>query len=258
MTDSLYRLGKLPKRDDERTLRLAAYLTPATPTPPAAVDYAAAVRDWGMLGNDRVGDCALAGEAHADMLWVANAERRQLRITTNQVLHAYSELTGYDPADDGPGGNPTDRGTVLLDALKDWRRRGIDRQTIKAFVEVDPLSVEHVRLAIDLFGCLYVGVELPDAVLPRSPGELPPWTVVPDGSHSHAPNPRNGHCVVYAGYDAAGLTVVTWGTTVTASWDFHTAYCDEAYAMLSPAWLRHDPPGIDVVTLTADLELVAR
>jgi hypothetical protein len=52
--------------------------------------------------------------------------------------------------------------------------------------------------------------------------------------------------------------VVTWGTTVKASWGFHTAYCDELYAMLSPAWLRHDPPGIDVATLTADLALVAR
>ncbi len=116
---------------------LAKYLTPAAPTPPAAVDYAAAVKAWGMLGNDTVGDCALAGQAHADMLWAANAEHRQLAITTAMVLGAYSDVTGYDPHDDGPGGNPTDRGTALLDALKYWRTRGIDRQTIKAFVEVD-------------------------------------------------------------------------------------------------------------------------
>jgi hypothetical protein len=64
--------------------------------------------------------------------------------------------------------------------------------------------------------------------------------------------------VIYAAYDDEGLTVVTWGTTVRASWEFHAAYCDELYAMLSPAWLRHDPPGIDVATLTGDLELVAR
>ena len=210
-----------------------------------------------MLGNDTVGDCALAGQAHADMLWAANAEHVQLPITTAMVLRAYSALTGYDPAADGPGGNPTDRGTVLLDALKYWRKRGIDRQTIKAFVEVDARSIDHAKLAIDLFGCLYVGVELPDAVLPEGPGVLPAWTVTPDGSPRRAPNPHNGHCVVYAGYDAAGPTVVTWGTTVKASWAFHEAYCDELYAMLSPAWLRHDPPGIDVATLTADLDLVA-
>jgi hypothetical protein len=258
MSDSVYKLGKLPKADDPRTLMLATYLTSAAPVPPAAVDYAAAVDDWGMLGNDTVGDCALAGQAHADMLWVANAEHRRLPITTPMVLRAYSTVTGYDPRDDGPGGNPTDRGTSLLDALKFWRKSGIDRQTIKVFVEVDPSSADNVRLAIDLFGCLYVGVELPDAVLPHAAGSLPPWTVTPDGSPQTKPQPSNGHCVIYAAYDAEGLTVVTWGTTVKASWAFHAAYCDELYAMLSPAWLRHDPPGIDVATLTGDLELVAR
>ena len=258
MPDPVYKLGKLPKAVDDRNLLLASYLTPAAPTPPPAVDYASAVTDWGMLGNDRVGDCALAGQAHADMLWTANAEHRALAITTAQVLRAYSAITGYDPHDDGPGGNPTDRGTVLLDALKYWRTQGIDRQTISAFVEVDTTSVADAKLAIDLFGCLYVGVELPAAVLPEAPGELPPWTVVPDGSRRHAPDPHNGHCVIYAAYDESGPTVVTWGTTVKASWGFHAAYCDELYAMLSPAWPRHDPPGIDVATLTADLALVAR
>ena len=258
MPDSLYKLGKLPKQDDDRNLMLAKYLTAAAPTPPAAVDYASAVKAWGMLGNDTVGDCALAGQAHADMLWAANAEHRQLAITTSMVLGAYSAVTGYDPHDDGPGGNPTDRGTALLDALKYWRTLGIDRQTIKAFVEVDSGSVENAKLAIDLFGCLYVGVALPAAVLPEAPGDLPAWTVTPDGTPRRRPNPHNGHCVIYAAYDAAGPTVVTWGTTVKASWGFHTAYCDELYALLSPVWLRHDPPGIDVATLTADLELVAR
>jgi hypothetical protein len=157
MPDPTYKLGKLPRRDDDRTLRLATYLTPAAPTPPPVVDYAAAVNAWGMLGNDTVGDCALAGQAHADMLWAANAEHRMLAITTTQVLRAYSAITGYDPHADGPGGNPTDRGTVLLDALKYWRTRGIDRQTISAFVEVDTSSVADAKLAIDLFGCLYVG-----------------------------------------------------------------------------------------------------
>ena len=258
MPETPYKLGKLPKADDARNLMLAAYLTPAAPTPPPDVDYAAAVTSWGMLGNDTVGDCALAGQAHADMLWTANADHRQLAVTTAMVLRAYSEVTGYDPRDDGPGGNPTDRGTVLLDALKFWRKRGIDRQTIKAFVEVDTKSVENAKLAIDLFGCLYVGVALPDSVLPSSPTDLPAWTVTPDGKPENEPNEHNGHCVVYAAYDADGPTVVTWGATVKASWAFHTSYCDELYAMLSPVWLRHDPPGIDVATLTSDLELVAR
>ena len=50
--------------------------------------------------------------------------------------------------------------------------------------------------------------------------------MTPDGSRRRAPNPRNGHCVVYAGYDGDGPTVVTWGTTVKASWEFHEAYSE--------------------------------
>jgi hypothetical protein len=53
-----------------------------------------------------------------------------------------------------------------------------------------------------------------DAVLPHAAGTLPPWTVTPDGSSPTTPQPPNGDCGISAAYDAQGLTVVTWGTTV--------------------------------------------
>ena len=144
----IFKTGKLPKVTDERTLQLARYLpaAPALPAPPPSVDYSAAVTAWGMMGNDRVGDCALAGMGHADLLWAANAERRRLRITTAMVIAAYSKVTGYVPGDAS-----TDRGTALLDALRFWHKQGIDRQTVRAFVEVDPRDTENVRRTIDWF-----------------------------------------------------------------------------------------------------------
>ena len=117
-------------------------------------------------------------------------------------------MTGYVPGDES-----TDRGTALLDALRFWRKQGIDRQTVRAFVEVDPRDIENVKRTIDWFGCAYLGVELPDAVLPTSP-TLPPWTCSPDGSQAKRPNPHNGHCVIYCGDNATGPVAVTWGTTV--------------------------------------------
>ena len=205
--DFVFKLGKQPKRTDSRTLQLARYLTSAAPAPPAAANWGAKVASWGMLGNDTVGDCAWAGQAHADMLWTSNTASAPIAITTAQVLAAYSKVTGYNPADNGPNGNPTDKGTNLLDALKFWRTTGIDGQTITAFVEVDPQNEANVKLAIDLFGCLYVGVELPDSVLPNGATNIPPWTVSPDGSQQNAPDPNNGHCVLYSAYDENGLTV---------------------------------------------------
>jgi hypothetical protein len=256
----IYRLGKLPKVTDERTLQLAAYLPAAAtlPAPPAAVDYSAAVSAWGMMGNDRVGDCALAGMGHADLLWAANAERRRLRITTAMVIAAYAKVTGYVPGEES-----TDRGTSLLAALRFWGKQGIAAQTIRAFVEVDPRDTENVRRTIDWFGCAYVGVELPNAVLPTSPTSLPSWTCSPDGSPAHQPNPHNGHCVIYCGYNATGPVAVTWGTTVQCSWAFHDAYCDELYALLAPSWLKTGwlaqiNPLFDAATLTADLQAIAR
>ena len=224
------------------------------------MDYGTAVADWGMLGNDTVGDCAWAGQAHADMVWVANAEHTQLVIPTADVLAAYSKVTGYDPSAALPDGeNPTDRGTALLDALKYWRGTGIDGHTITFFVEVDPKNVDHVKLAIDLFGCLYVGVQLPKAVEPTSPDNVPDWTVTPNGSPENEPDPNAGHCIIYDAYDANGPNVITWGRRVRASWGFHQAYCDELYAMLAPDWFDKsgvDPQGIDLKTLTHDLQLV--
>ncbi len=136
------------------------------PVPPPAVDYGAAVSAWGMMGNDLVGDCALAGMGHADLLWAANAEHRRLRITTAMVIAAYAKVTGYVPGDQS-----TDRGTTsLLDALRFWDKQGIDRTRRSALSSRWTRAiVDNVQRTIDWFGCAYLGVELPDAVLPTSP-----------------------------------------------------------------------------------------
>jgi hypothetical protein len=204
-----YKLGKLPKKVDSRSLSLAQFMTAAMPVPPPAIDYGSAVQDWGMLGNDTAGDSPWAAQAHAHMLWAANYYA-QVAITTNEVIQAYKIVTGYDPSDVQPDGtNPTDKGTALLDALKYWRTTGIDQHTITAFLEVDPQKTDQVKQALNLFGTLYVGVQLPNSVLPKPSGPIPAWTVTPDGTPDNEPNPNNGHCVIYVAYDANGLTAVT-------------------------------------------------
>jgi hypothetical protein len=97
-------------------------------------------------------------------------------------------------------------------------------------------------------------------VLPTDASTVPPWTVSPDGSSKSAPNPDNGHCVIYCAYDASGPKVVTWGERVPASWSFHNAYCDELYAMVAPGWFDRrgvDPQGLDLVALQKDLSNIS-
>ena len=128
----IYRTGKLAKETDERTLQLGRYLAPALPAPPPACDYAAKILAWRMLGNDRVGDCALAGQAHADMLWAKCAEGRELRISEAMVIGAYAKLTGYVPG--GVNTQTAARRCSPHDGLGEGRHR---RQRLRAFVEVD-------------------------------------------------------------------------------------------------------------------------
>jgi hypothetical protein len=61
-------------------------------------------------------------------------------------------------------------------------------------------------------------------------------------------------------YDAHGLTVVTWGALKRMTWGFWQAYCDEAYALLSPDFLNASgvaASGFDLAQLNADLKTVA-
>jgi hypothetical protein len=60
-------------------------------------------------------------------------------------------------------------------------------------------------------------------------------------------------------YDSRSLTVVTWGALQTMTWGFWAAYCDEAYAILSPDYLKQKggqtvaPSGFNLAQLQEDL-----
>lgn len=235
-----FKTGKLPKRDDPRTLQFAKYAT-ALPKPPKSVDFGAIGQPWGMMGNDCVGDCTCAAAGHLLLVWARYALNQAITVSTADVLKAYSAITGYDPADPS-----TDRGADMLDVLNYWRTTGIAGHKIGAFVEIDPANKTHVQQAIWLFGGVYAGVELPNNVLPS--GSIPPWTKT-----NGKANPENGHCVPYVAYTGSEFDPVTWAAKIKASWSFEHKYTSEAYAMLSPDWRDHCPDGFDGAALDADL-----
>ena len=95
------------------------------------------------------------------------------------------------------------------------------------------MDLGSLKLAIDLFGAAFVGLQLPDAVVPENNGNrvVPFTTSAAGGEPASQPDPANGHCVIYVDYDESGLTAVTWGQLNPVSWEFHQSYCDEAYAV---------------------------
>lgn len=245
------RLGRLPRRSDPRTLRLAEYLTPgALPPIPVAIDNGTKVKDWGMLANDQLGDCTCAGILHAIMLWKSSGAAPP-NFSDSDAIVLYEQLCGYKPGDQS-----TDQGGVELDILKAWRKAPLADSALDAFIAVNPRNWNQVKAALYLFGTLYMGLSLP-----TSAQDEDVWR-----STSGTPGSWGGHCVIASAYSDRArclgddtLTCITWGAEKKMTRQWLSAYCDELYALLSPDWVGPDgkaPNGFDLAQLQADLAKV--
>jgi hypothetical protein len=242
-------LGKHAARHDPRTLSLAKYVKRgAELAPPASANWSSKTNQkWPMYLNDQLGCCTCAGAAHHIEVWTAAGKGKEVEITDADVLKAYEAVGGYNPADPS-----TDNGANMLDVLKFWRKNGIGKHRIGAFVSVTLHDVL-VQDAIAMFGGVYVGVDLP-----LSAQNQAVWDVVPGPKGKTGS--WGGHAIAVVDYDARGLTCVTWGDLKRMTWPFFSRYADEAYAIVSPDFVslkRKAPSGFDMATLVADLRLLA-
>jgi len=243
------KLGRLPVKKDVRTLLLANYLHhPTLPPAPEAVDFTAGITEWGMMANDRLGDCTCAAIGHLIMAWTA-LEKRERVISDADIIKAYSDFTGYNPDDPS-----TDRGGVELDILNDWRKTGVAGDKLGAFVSIHPRNLGLVRVGCNMFTGLYTGVALPITAQTQDV-----WHVDHSVPENAQPGSWGGHAVPVVAYDAKGLTVVTWGQLKRMTWTFWQAYVQEAYACLSPDYIAgdKDPAGFSLELLQADLAALA-
>ncbi len=242
------RLGKQPARRDARTFLLADYLdAEVLPTPPPHLRWTQNVGSWPMMRNDTIGDCTVSAAGHCIQEWTAFSGTEVIP-SDDDVVAAYSAITGYDPV---TGAN--DNGAVELDVLNYWRKQGIAGHQLMAYVAIEPGNHDHVKDSVQLFGNCYIGLGLPISAQRQRVWSVPPGG--PDGDG--APWSWGGHAVPVVGYDARGLICVTWGALKRMTWGFWNAYCDEAYALLSPDWLKPSgeaPSGFDLATLEADLQ----
>jgi len=250
----LAKLGKNKAVIDHRTLRMAKYVTSVLPPPPAEVSWITklkAAEQLPMYLNDKLGDCVIAAAAHMIQQWNFYAGHPAQPSDTD-VLAGYCAVGGYQP------GNPsTDTGTDMLAFLKYWRSSGLGGHKIGAFLAVDPTNLVEVRQAINLFGNLYIGVQLPVSAQGQNA-----WTVPNGGINSDAGSPGGwgGHCIPLVASSPETHTCVTWGASLKMSHNFLSDYCDEAFAVLSRDWINQrgiSPQGFDFNQLSADLAALA-
>src|ERR1700689_1240391 len=214
------KLGKRPFVVDSRDLLFSKYLTgDPIPTPPAVFGSYGTIHNWGMLGNDEVGDCAEAMMIHWIMTLLAGS-KKPIHVSRASAIKLYSDVTGYVP-----GQPDTDQGTVLRDLLKYMRSTGYTDadgtvHKIGAFVRVSPARR---RDASWLFGGALVGLQLPQSAEDQfQNGES--WTLV-SGSKV-----IGGHAILLDAARAAAQGVddcyVTWGREIAAEPAWSEAFID--------------------------------
>lgn len=244
---SKMKLGRKAIKTDSRTLALGDYLTPKLPPPPPRADWTKGITLWGMMLNDKLGDCTIAGAAHALQVWSANAGKMKT-VSNGTIQKYYEKWDGYVP------GNPsTDCGGVELDVLNHWQKSGFAGNKLLAFADPKAANLVEIRQSIALFGGVYIGLALP---LTAQTQEV--WDVVPRGGAKGKPGSWGGHCVFVPKYDAHGFTCITWGGLKTMTLAFWKKYCDEAHTLFGKDWLtaKGSPAGFDRVQLESDLQAI--
>lgn len=234
LRDRDLKLGR-SRRSESPKLKLRDFVdvekAAASPVPlEQSVDYATLVPSWPVFLNDRLGDCTCAGAAHAVQTFAAMAGE-SFTVEDADVERMY-EASGYDPSKtESNGENPTDQGWTLEDAAAYLQKTGLQGEpNIEASAEVTLHDEEEEQVALELFGCLYEGMECPASALTQAQ-EGKPWTPVAGSEIA------GGHCVIrpksvlaVTGYH------VSWGMLIPATDAFDKEYFDEYMVFVPKDW----------------------
>src|ERR1700691_370252 len=233
------KLGKLPPRVDPRTLAFAKYAG-ALPPPPIACDFSKGVKDWGMMGNDVLGDCVCAMTGHGVQVATLNSEEGEITAPDAIIQSLYENACGYQPGDAN-----SDQGCVIIDVLNyvrqnaPWaKKKRFDAPGHKhpyqlyAYADPDPANTLHVQQAIYLFQTVGIGLQLP--ITAQNQTGTGVWDVVgnPQTDPNSQPGSWGGHAVIVLGYNATGFLCITWGQLQWMTLRFWSAYVDECHALL--------------------------
>ena len=231
--------GKLPATRLAGVRNLSDYATGRLPAPPASVP--APKVPLPMDGNDKVGDCVMAGTAHLLAAWNFIVHTHDAVPSETAVVNTYFELTGGQ-----------DSGLNEQTVLETWRTEGLFDYRIAAYAPVDHSSIVELHQAIAFYGGAMLGIACPESAQEQfASGSA--WTYV-------AGSPvEGGHCIVALGYTHLGLLCATWGGIAEVTYPFLSHYLDEAWACIPNQYAEHngDGRGIDLKALQADLDGLA-
>ena len=247
-------LGVKAFKSDSRTLRMRSYMGPGLPPPPESLDWSKEIKDWGMMLNDELGDCTIAGCGHAVQVWNLNGSNVLTTVADADILAHYELWDDYNPKDPS-----TDEGGVELDVLTRWKAEGFAGHTLTGFADPNIADLNEVRQSIMLMGGVYIGMWISNALSRQlqqddyNPAVV--WDVPADDKDNGI---EGGHCVFVCAYDQETFSFISWGKLYKMTTAFWLKYVQEAHALLSPDWIGTlgAPNGFNLEQLAADLAAI--
>jgi len=249
------KFGRKPRRYDPRVPHLSSLLAGRRrllAPPPPSVDYISplACSSFGMMGNDRLGDCTCAALGHARQIWTGNANPPMQTVSDASVIALYQGACGYNPSDPNSDQGGDEQSVLTYAMLKGLPLDGGGADQLIAFVEVDPSNIADVKATIADCGVCYIGFNVPDYAM-STVGQL--WDV------QAGSNPKivGGHAVILSAYDDVGPTCITWGARQKMTWGFFEHFTDEAYALASHDWIASTgkcPAGLSITDLESAMQ----
>lgn len=237
-----FKTGRLPAVRPAALKDLSAYAVGPLPTPPVTVEvpgqkYISSF--YPIDGNDRYGDCTIAGVAHLIEAWNMLAGGKYALPIPDEadIIAAWRQLNGG-----------TEEGLVEAEVLKAWSSPGLFGEQIAGYAPCSTTSLLEWHQAIAFYGALYLGINVgqPQQEQFRR-GEEWTWQ---DGQE------EDGHCVVAIGYGPhGGLHCATWGGIAVLSPGFLAHGLEEAWVILPEQMVqaKGDSLGLDLAALQADL-----
>lgn len=257
----MLKFGRKPAVHTLRTMRLAIVMNrhlAALGTPPAnSDDYTAAVEaavggasNWGLLGNDKYGDCVEADDGHTLMLRTANAGTIVIPTTQN-ILDLYSAETGFNPADPN-----TDQGTDETSDCAYMVSTGLLGHKASATAPIDPANWTHLQWGVQIFGSVKLGIVVTQGMMDQfNAGQ--PW----DGTGDQTQ--LGGHDVPLIRYYSDGSSdVITWGKRQHVEAPFFAPSAnivEEAHGLPFADFIKATGvtvAGFDLAQMLADLQAV--
>lgn len=255
--------GRLPRDITRFAPRLEHYVRGPLRVgglPPASgvIDRCSEVTDWQMALNDQLGDCTIAGACHMLAAMAVYGGHPEPLFSDQEVTTAYSAVSGYVPGDES-----TDNGADMQTVLEYLKSAGLADETGKTHRVAgyaafgDPRDEVLLAQVLDVFGSVYIGVDLPASAQQEfSGGE--PWDWQPSSQI------EGGHCIVLQKRSVGGtgvLDYVTWGAVTKATRGFQWHYASEAWAVCTEDWITANGTsieGLDLQQMLSDLQFVPR